>query len=69
MWLLKKALPSREEPNTSLSIVKIHVMILYGGVLNTQRHVRGKITSGVAVRCDSCVAGEGRVVGIPKFHS
>ena len=26
-------------------------------------------TLGVAVRGDSGVAGEGRVVGIPKFHS
>ena len=29
----------------------------------------GKIASGVAVRGDSGVAGEGRVVGVPKFHS
>ena len=33
------------------------------------RHVSGKITSGVAMRGDSGVAGEGRVVGEPKFHS
>ena len=32
-------------------------------------HVSGKITSGVTVRGDSDVAGEGRVVGDPKFHS
>ena len=30
--------------------------------------LRGKIASGVAVRGDSSVAGEGRVVGVPKFH-
>ena len=24
---------------------------------------------GAAVRCDSGVAGEGRVVGVPRFHS
>ena len=30
---------------------------------------KGKIASGVAVRGDSGVAGEGRVVGVPKFHS
>ena len=29
----------------------------------------GKTASGVAVRGDGGVAGEGRVVGIPKFHS
>ena len=28
-----------------------------------------QIASGVAVRSDSGVAGEGRVVGVPKFHS
>ena len=28
-----------------------------------------KITSGVAVRGDGGVAGEGRVVGVLKFHS
>ena len=33
------------------------------------RHVSGTIASGVAVRGDSGVAGEGRVFGIPKFHS
>ena len=27
------------------------------------------ISSGAAVRGDGSVAGEGRVVGIPKFHS
>ena len=31
--------------------------------------VSGNIASGVAVRGDSGVAGEGRVVGIPKFYS
>ena len=34
-----------------------------------QRHVSGKIASGVAVRGDGGVAGEGTVVGVPKFHS
>ena len=34
-----------------------------------RRHVSGKIASGVAVKGDSGVAGEGRVVGVPKFHS
>ena len=29
----------------------------------------GEIASGVAVRGDSGVAGEGRVASIPKFHS
>ena len=48
----------------------VHVaVILYIGILNTRRHVRVKITSGVAVRGDGGVAGKGRVVGIPKFHS
>ena len=31
--------------------------------------VSGKIASGVAVRGDSGVVGEGRVFGVPKFHS
>ena len=31
--------------------------------------VSGKVASGVAVRGDALVAGEGRVVGVPKFHS
>ena len=31
--------------------------------------VSGNIASGVAVRGDSGVVGEGRVVGIPTFHS
>ena len=38
-------------------------------ILNVYRHVSGKIASGVAVRGDGGVAGEGRVVGVPKFHS
>ena len=38
-------------------------------IFNIGRHVSGNIASGVAVRVDSGVAGEGRVVGIPKFHS
>ena len=32
-------------------------------------HVSGKIASGVAVRGDGGVTGEGRIVGVPKFHS
>ena len=31
--------------------------------------VSGKIASVVAVRGESGVAGEGRLVGVPKFHS
>ena len=46
----------------------IHAMILYV-VYVCDGHVSGKIASGVAVRGDSGVAGEGRVVGIPKFYS
>ena len=38
-------------------------------ILNVWYHVSGRIASGVTVRGDSGVAGEGRVVGIPKFHS
>ena len=38
-------------------------------ILNVRRHVSGNIASVVAVRVDSGVAGEGRVAGIPKFHS
>ena len=33
------------------------------------RHVRGKIASWVAVKDEGGVASEGRVVGVPKFHS
>ena len=33
------------------------------------RQVSGKVASRVAVRSESGVAGEGRVVGVPKFHS
>ena len=32
-------------------------------------HVSGKIALGVDVRSDGSVAGEGRIVGVPKFHS
>ena len=35
-------------------------------IVNVWRHVSA---SGVAVRGDGGVAGEGRVVGVPKFHS
>ena len=38
-------------------------------ILNVWCHVSRKIASGVAVRGDSGVAGEGRVVRVPKFHS
>ena len=38
------------------------------GILDVTSRKR-KIASGVAVRGDSGVAGEGRVVGVPKFHS
>jgi len=31
--------------------------------------LRQAYTSGVAVRGEGGVAGEGRVVGVPKFHS
>ena len=48
----------------------IHVaMILYVGILNVWHHVSGKIALGVTVRGDGGVAGEGRVVGVPKLHS
>ena len=48
----------------------IHVaMILYVGILNARHHASGKIPLGVAVRSDGSVAGEGRIIGIPKFHS
>ena len=38
-------------------------------VLNKVHSAIRKITSGVAVRGDSGVAGEESVVGVPKFHS
>ena len=50
-----------------------------GSALNTRNdfirsyivtsRISGNIASGVAVRGDGGVAGEGRVVGVPKFHS
>ena len=50
-----------------------NISLKHGSALNTRndfrRRGRGKIASGVAVRSDSGVAGEGRVVGAPKFHS
>ena len=33
------------------------------------RNISGKIALGVTVRGDCGVAGEGRLVGVPKFHS
>ena len=44
----------------------------HGSMLNTRNEfIRSilKIASGVALRGDSGVAGEGRVVSMPKFHS
>ena len=50
----------------------------HGSVLNTHsndfiqnawHHVSGTIASGVTVRGDGGVTGEGRIVGVPKFHS
>ena len=55
----------RSHPNCS-STLNIVAMILYVGILNVWRHVREKL---VAVRGEGGVAGEGRVVGIPKFPS
>ena len=92
LWLLKKALPSREEePDISLLIVNSKPPIYTcafadispkrGSVLNTRsndfirRYIermmsyKRKIASWVTVRGDSDVAGEGRVVGVPMFHS
>ena len=47
----------------------IHIaMILFVGRKRVMSHKR-KITSAVAVRDEGGVAGEGRVVGVPKFHS
>ena len=42
---------------------------LIHSILNVWRHVSGKIALGVAARGDGGVASEGRVVGVPKFHS
>ena len=44
------------------------VINLYVGILNAWHYVREKITSRVAVRGDSGVAYEGKVVGISKFY-
>ena len=47
----------------------IHAMILYLGILNMWLHVSQKLALGVTVRDDGSVAGEGRVAGVPQFHS
>ena len=39
------------------------------GILNVRRQKSGKIASGVSVRVEGGVAGEGRAVCVPKFHS
>ena len=45
-------------------------MILYVVISNVDvTYAKKKIASGVTVRGDGSVAGEGRVVGLPKFHS
>ena len=83
--LLWKALPSREEPDISSSIIntkaRLHphytrnISPKHGSALNTRSlYVRvtsrkRKTASGVAVRGDSGVAGERRVVDVPTFHS
>ena len=93
--LLKKALPSREETNISLSIMNsktcLHLFILmhyarilspkHTSMLNTRSndficrhiehvtHVSLKIPSGAAVSGEGGVAVEGKLVGVPKFHS
>jgi len=60
---LKKVLTSREEPDISLSIVNSKARFC------THMHfTRVLFALGVAVRGDGGVAGEGRVVGVPKFH-
>ena len=54
-------------PRPALYSRSIHVtMILYVRILNVWRHVTA---SWVTVRGEGGVAGEGRVVGVPKFHS
>ena len=46
----------------------IHIaIILYIGIFVTS--CKRGITSGVAVGGDGGVAGEGRLVGVPKLHS
>ena len=44
-------------------------MTLYVGILNVDVTKSGETTSGVAVRGDGGVTGEGRLVGVPTFHS
>ena len=99
LWLLKKALPSREEPGISLSIrhtftsphftsphltsphLTCVISLQRGSALNTRsndfictyiervmsRKRKNRFVS--PVRGETGVAGEGRVVGVPKFHS
>ena len=46
----------------------VHIArILYVGISNAWRHISVKTASGVAVRGDCGVAGEGRLDGVPKF--
>ena len=37
--------------------------------LNVWHHISVKISCGAAVRGEGGVAGEGKLVGVPKFHS
>ena len=50
-------------PTLPLACVLTYVMLYYAGPLGCILGVN------IAVRGESGVAGEGRVVGIPKFHS
>ena len=95
MWFLRKALPTRKQPDIRLSIVSSkhaftcfiltcyvrNISLNRSSPLNTRSndflrryiervmsHMR-TITLRVTVRGDAGVAGEGRVVGAPKFHS
>ena len=61
---------------SKISLRKAHLHLLYTHIaysmhriLKVWRHISEKITLHVIVRGDSVVTGEGRVVGVPKFHS
>ena len=52
---------------TRPEVESLEVTALYIGILNVWYHVKNRFRSGY--EGDGGVAGEGRVVGVPKFHS
>ena len=47
----------------------MHLLLGRAHSIHIARHVSAKITSGATERGEGGVAGEGKLVGVPKFHS